>query len=508
MSVHQLPHVLDDIVSPVAFERLISELSSRFVSMRAGDVDQELEDALGLACAVLGVDFAALWQWSLTDPEQISPTHVFYQQKELRPPLRMNAAQFPWYREEMREGRMIAIASLAELPPAAHVDLETSRALGIKSNLSLPLSVGGEPPVGVLSFSTLHTERAWPDALVQRLKLVAQLFTNALARRRHDLSLRESAERLSLAADAAEAGLWTLDFRTGIFWLTERAQMHFGFSAGKAVELKHLEASLHPEDRGLLLAALARPVQDGVPLYVEYRIVCPGERRARWLAMRGRPHSQTPGDSEHLMGAVIDITGRRRAEAALRKSEARLAVGVELAGLAFYELNFHDQTAFVDERFRVLGGIPPELEGLAPVRFWEEHLHPDDRVSVLALREDLHQGRIEQVSTEYRYLHPARGETWLHHVARVTSRDSSGVPISAAGVIRDITDVRRRHEALEASHAEISRLRDRLQAESDYLKAEIRGTRPHGGVVGKGPAIQKILHLAAQVAPTDSSVLI
>ena len=73
--------------------------------------------------------------------------------------------------------------------------------------------MGGEPPVGALAFNTLRAERDWPDALVKRLQLVAQVFTNALARRRHELSLRESEERLALAADSAEAGLWTLDSR-------------------------------------------------------------------------------------------------------------------------------------------------------------------------------------------------------------------------------------------------------------------------------------------------------
>ncbi len=66
--------------------------------------------------------------------------------------------------------------------------------------------MGGEPPVGALAFNTLRAERDWPDALVKRLQLVAQVFCNALARRRHELSLRESEERLALAADSAEAG--------------------------------------------------------------------------------------------------------------------------------------------------------------------------------------------------------------------------------------------------------------------------------------------------------------
>jgi GAF domain-containing protein len=63
--------------------------------------------------------------------------------------------------------------------------------------------VGGEPPVGALGFNALRVARDWPDALVKRLQLVAQVFTNALARRRHELSLRQSRERLAAGADLA-----------------------------------------------------------------------------------------------------------------------------------------------------------------------------------------------------------------------------------------------------------------------------------------------------------------
>ncbi len=87
----------------------------------------------------------------------------------------------------MLAGRMVGFSSLEELPAEAAVDLEHGRLLGIKSSLCLPLSVGGEPPVGALAFNTVRAERDWPDALVKRLQLVAQVFANALARRRHEL---------------------------------------------------------------------------------------------------------------------------------------------------------------------------------------------------------------------------------------------------------------------------------------------------------------------------------
>jgi transcriptional regulator with GAF, ATPase, and Fis domain len=75
-------------------------------------------------------------------------------------------------------------------------------------------------------------------------------------------------------------------------------------------------------------------------------------------------------------------------------------------------------------------------------------------------------------------------------------------------VLRDITEGRQREEALRQSLAEIARLKDRLEAERDYLKAEVGASRLHEEITGQSAAIRKVLRQAEQVAPTPSSVLV
>jgi formate hydrogenlyase transcriptional activator len=368
-----------DVSAP--FETLLCELSSRFINLAPGDVDREIETALRRVCEFLGIDLAVLWQWSSGAPEVLVPTHAYFGQEPPQPPEPMRQEHYPYYLQQMRVGRIVAVSSLDQLPAEAAVDREYGRRLGIKSNLSLPLFVGGEPAVGGLGFSTLRVERDWPDPLVKRLQLVAQVFTNALARRRHELSLHES--------------------------------------------------------------------------------------------------------------------------------ESRLRAGADLAGLSFYEVDFHKGVAYVDDRFRSLCGCPPDrTQGLEPLEFWMEHLHPDDRARVIDARQQLHDGRTERFALEYRFLNPVRGQVWIQHMAGVATRDAAGRPTRTFGVLRDITQRREGEEALRQSLAEIGRLKDRLQAESEYLKSEIKVVHPHGEVTGQSAAIRKVLRLAEQVAPTDSSVLI
>jgi len=425
------------------FETLISDLSSRFINLSGGEVDGAIQDALRRVCEFLGIDYAVLWQWSVEGPVVIAPTHVYYAQGHPRPSEPLRQEQFPWYRRQMLAGRMVAVSSLEELPAEAAIDREHARLGGIKSNLCLPLTVGNEPPVGALGFNTLRAGRDWPDALVRRLQLVAQVFSNALARKRADDTLRESEERLALAADSAGAGLWTLDYRTGVFWATERARAIFGYAPDEVISMERFDASVHPDDRDLVRGVIERSARAGEPVNVDYRILTEGGGE-RWITSRGRPQFTSVWEPDRLMGVSIDISERRRAEDSLRASEARLAAGAELAGLGFYEVDFSAGTMYSDDRLRDLCGAPPErAEGFAVLEFWMQHLHPDDRERVMDLRRQLHDGEVDRFSIEYRYVHPERGETWVHHLAGAAARDAGGRALRTYGVLRDITERKR-----------------------------------------------------------------
>lgn len=300
---------------------MIAEISSRFITLPAGEVDREIEDALHRISEPLGIELAVLWQWSLVDSTAILPTHAYCIEASLRPSTPMSQEQYPWSVRQVLAGRMIAITSPDALPSEAAVDRETCRQYGIKSALCLPLSLGGEQTVGALGFNALRRARNWPDALVQQLQLVAQVFTNVLVRRRH--------------------------------------------------------------------------------------------------------------------------------EQRLQKSQALLAAGSELAGIGFYEVDFVEGVANVDGRMRELLGIhPSRTQGMQALSFWMEHLHPDDRERVLDRRRQLHDGSLKELGEEYRFLHPTRGEIWIHHLARVVSRDAAGLTLKSYGALRDITQAKRVEEEL------------------------------------------------------------
>ncbi|MGZ3459750.1 MAG: PAS domain-containing sensor histidine kinase, partial [Archangium sp.] len=427
--------------SDLEFETLISGLSSRFFNLPPGKLDSEIEDVQRRVCELVGIDSSVFWQASTALPDSFSATH-YYTRGGVRPPEPMRQEHFPHVSKQILAGRMVRIASLDELPPEAAVDRQHAELLGIKSNLSLPISSGGALPVACLAFIAIEAERDWPDALVNRLQLVAQVFGDALVRKRADEALRESEERLSLALDCAEAGVSVLDFNTGVYWAPARTRAMFGFSPDEVITMERLEARVHPEDLSLLRDAVARGIRSRESGSVEYRIL-KDDGDVRWISNRGRILFTPTGEPDRLMGVSVDVTDRKRSEKALLASEARLRAGAELANLAFLEVDFGAGMLFADERLNDLLGIPPDQEGLQPIQFWMENLHPDDATHVLDVRQEAIEGTQEQFCIEYRYLHPSRGEMWIQHMGRPVTRAAAGQAVRTISVLRDITQSKR-----------------------------------------------------------------
>jgi hypothetical protein len=127
---------------------LIAEISSKFVNLAPGEVDREIMDAERRICELLGLGVAGLWQWTDEEPRSLRLTHL-YGEVPVQPPDPILAAEhFPRYQRELAAGRVVCITSRDDLPPEAGLDRETMRLFGIRSNLTLPLTVGGAPRGG------------------------------------------------------------------------------------------------------------------------------------------------------------------------------------------------------------------------------------------------------------------------------------------------------------------------------------------------------------------------
>jgi formate hydrogenlyase transcriptional activator len=301
------------------FERLIFDLSARFVTVGFDQIDPEIESALEQVRGFFKVDRCALLGLS-PDLKRVHVTHLASAEGIDRVSGDIELANlFPWLYERLVLLRQPArIERLEALPERAGRDRSSCTAMGIRSFLNIPLLF--ERKVSYLiSLNALRNERSWPEEYVPRLRLLGEIFANALERRKADLVLRESEARLSLAADAAGAMLWSLDVSSGHLWTTQKAKDFFGFAPNSDINLETFLDVVHPEDREDLHETVEMTMQLGSDISAEYRIVRP-DGSIRWLLSKGRPFKATPGSAASLMGVSIDITTRKQAEKEIRKS--------------------------------------------------------------------------------------------------------------------------------------------------------------------------------------------
>jgi signal transduction histidine kinase len=171
------------------FETLLGGLSATFVNLPAGQVDSQIDSALQHLVEFLQVDRGGLAE-VLADQKQLVITHS-YHRPGVPPQSRILVdEQLPWYARTIREGKVLRLSRLPDdLPPEAAREREYCLAVGLKSHVMIPLEVT-DTVVGAIGFGSFRGYRHWPEDLVPRLRLVGEIFTNALARKRADEALR------------------------------------------------------------------------------------------------------------------------------------------------------------------------------------------------------------------------------------------------------------------------------------------------------------------------------
>ena len=233
------------------FETLLAEISARFLNLPADRIDSHIEDAQRRICKLLDLDRSALWQVPEQEPGSLLLTHVHQPPGALAPVERMNAWDFfPWTTKKVLDGETVTISKMTDLPPEADLDRENYRAYGAKSNVSVPLSAGEGPVLGLLTFAVMREERSLPDTVVAGFRLIAQVFANALARKQMEEQLKERLNKIEELKERLERE--NIYLREEVRFLVEHADI-VGQSAAMKKVLAHAEQVARTDSTVLLL---------------------------------------------------------------------------------------------------------------------------------------------------------------------------------------------------------------------------------------------------------------
>lgn len=157
-------------------------------------------------------------------------------------------------------------------------------------------------------------------------------------RREAEDKLRAANERLSLALDTARMGVWEWDVGTDeVRWSDQVAAIHGMKPEMFSGTFDGWIATIHPEDRERAREAIRKVLHGDGHYEAEYRKVRP-DGAVLWTFTRGVVSFNADGTPSRLIGVSMDITSRKLAEEALRRSESLVTAGRMAATIA-HEIN-------------------------------------------------------------------------------------------------------------------------------------------------------------------------
>jgi PAS domain S-box-containing protein len=183
-----------------------------------------------------------------------------------------------------------------------------------------------------------------------------------------------------------------------------------------------------------------------------------------------------------IVGVSYDMSDRKRAEMALRTSEARLRIAQDAGGIGTYEWNLVTGELWVSEVMRRLWGLP--LEGPVSLAMAVETVHPEDRHLVLSQTDKPLDEAVGHV--EYRIVRPDTGEVrWMARRGEII-RDASGRALRVIGAFYDITERVQTERALRESETRLSTL-------MEHLPVGVGIFDPEGRVLVGNPVLRRFV---------------
>jgi PAS domain S-box-containing protein len=302
------------------FEALISELSAEFTALSADDVDSAIEQALGRISESLRIEQVRVLEFA-DDKTKLRVAHCWENQDMGQPAASFVATELPWSMRRVVSGKAVCANRINELPRSAADDKKACARLRVKSVAILPLEVG-RWILGAMSFATVKTERVWSEELVSRLKLVSQIFANALKRKRIVGALRNSEERFRVMSDTAPVMLWVSGPDKKCTHFNKRWLDFTGRSLNDELG-DGWACSVHPEDLQHCLETYESAFDALRSFRMEYRLRR-FDGQYRWVVDSGAPNFGQDGSFAGFIGSCIDINDSKDAEEAVRKLTGRL----------------------------------------------------------------------------------------------------------------------------------------------------------------------------------------
>lgn len=266
------------------------------------------------------------------------------------------------------------------------------------------------------------------------------IFRDNTERKESQERIKYSEERLLMALDASNEGLWDWDLTTNETYFSPRYYTMLGYEPGEfPSSLESWRNLVHPDDVDFVLKDAEAHITALKPYSIEFRMLHK-DGEYRWIEGKGKVVSKDDqGRPIRVVGTHLDISKRKRTEEAIKRSEAMLLDSQRIAHLGSWELDMAtNNLIWSDEVYRIFGLKPQEFA--ATYEAFLDAIHPEDREVVNEMyTSSVKEGRnsyeithrvVRKKTNEIRYVHER-----CRHI-----RDDKGNLIRSVGMVHDITE--------------------------------------------------------------------
>jgi PAS domain S-box-containing protein len=281
-------------------------------------------------------------------------------------------------------------------------------------------------------------------------RFIMALSEDITQRKRAEEALQRSERYLAEAQKLTHTGSWAWNVRTDVlFWSREIFSIYDYEVQEMGPTWPQFLERVHPEDRPQIeqSARMEASGKEWLDSQNDFRIILPNGtiKHLHSVAHSVRDDS---GEITEVVGTVMDVTERKRAEEKLRRTEADLLEAQRISQTGSWKLDVSSGTVTVSPQIFRMFGVKPD-EDTSTVEFWLSRNHIEDQKRIQELFEKSIIQKIDY-EADYRIVLPNGAIKHLHAVGHPVLNESGDL-VEFVGTAMDITERKQREEALRRS---------------------------------------------------------
>ena len=374
--------------------RLILTLSTNFIALPSDEIDEGIHDVLGAVGNFASVDRCYVFQFC-ENGKMVRNSHEWCARDVSPRATRLQNVsedELPWLLERIRELGIVHVPDATLLPAKARA--ENMRLLGedVRSLVVVPMAYG-DSLVGFLGLDSVGRKKKWDEEIISLLKIVGEIFVNALARKRAAETVRISEEKYRNIFENAMEGIFQSTPQGRYLSVNPAMARMYGYDSPEEMIESVTDIG------GQLYADPAQ--QSFVKRLVEEKGHIEGfeVKRLRrdgsmfWTSMNARAVRNENGKTLYYEGTYEDITARKNMEDLLAKERETFKAMLEKAPYGVVLMDSEGAYVYVNPEYTGITGYT--LEDVLFDKDWLARSYPDRecRMEVIRFRKESRNGK-------------------------------------------------------------------------------------------------------------------